>query len=113
MDKNINNLLGVSGMPTIESPNANDNTEKILEDNGENRLDFVASIFLWIYIIVYAIGTLVAFENEPKDGAIVLISGGLGLLLVLISYWTIKVFTNISRKATAIYQLLEEHKKIK
>ena len=55
----------------------------------------------------------VSVENEPKDGAIVLISGGLWLLLVLISYWTIKVFTNISRKATAIYQLLEEHKKIK
>ena len=108
MDKNINNLLGMSEMPTIETPNANDNTEKILEDNGENGLNSVASIFLWIYIIVYAIGTLICFGEKPELGFVVLISGGLGLLLALISYWTIKVFTNISRKATAIYKLLKE-----
>ena len=111
MDKNINNLLGVSEMPTIEAPNTNDNTNnKTLEDNGENGLNSVASIFLWIYIIVYAFGILVCFGEKPELGLIVLTSGGVGLLLVLISYWTIKVFTNISRKATAIYQLLKERK---
>ena len=80
------------------------------EDNGENGLNSIASIFLWIYIIVYAIGTLICFGEKPELGFVVLISGGLGLLLVLISYWAIKVFTNISRKATAIYKLLEERK---
>lgn len=110
MDKNINNLLGMSEMPTIETPNANDNTEKILEDNGENGLNSVASFFLYTYVIVYILGTLVCLGEKPEVGVIVLISGGLGLLLVLISYWTIKVFTNISRKATAIYRLLEERK---
>ena len=80
------------------------------ESNGENGLNIVAAIFLWTYIIVYAIGILVCFGEKPELGLIVLTSGGVGLLLVLISYWTIKVFTNISRKATAIYQLLKERK---
>ncbi len=69
------------------------------EDNGEKGLIVVARIMLICSIccclILFAFDWIAALY-------------GVGLVVsALISYWVFKVFANISRKSTAIYNLLE------
>lgn len=88
-----------------------------LEGNGEEGLRTVSVIVLAISIIgaliCFVVG--ISFTNKLFGGAAF---AGLWffmsvavLLFGLIQYWIVKVFTNISCKSTAIYELLKDKEK--
>ena len=84
---------------------------ELIRDNGENLLNSLADICKWISIVLYAVGVILSFAKDKEDlGPTVLLFGGLILVFALIFCQMVKVFCNISRKATAIYQLLHERK---
>ena len=95
-------------------------TEKDLENNGEKGLMVIARVGLWCSIIgtvfiIIAIILLSLSESEDVWDVWgvreIALYGIAAILSALFSYWTIKAFTNISRKSTAIYKLLEEREK--
>lgn len=79
-----------------------------IEDNGEKKLVKVVEIVLWLNVIVGAFITLFCFSEEGAGvGFIALLSSAFAILGAFILLWIVKAFTNISSKATAIYQLLK------
>ena len=83
-------------------------TEKDLENNGERVLMVIALVVLYCSIIC---GIVCILSSVSRGGWWLALSGVTAILSAFVSYWTIKVFTNISRKSTAIYKLLEEREK--
>ena len=83
-------------------------TEKDLENNGERALMVIALVVLYCSIIC---GIVCILSSVSRGGWWLALSGVTAILSAFVSYWTIKVFTNISRKSTAIYKLLEERGK--
>ena len=97
---------------TLESIIENENVvhKKSLEDNGENYI----TTFAKVWLILFIIGAVIIFI-----AGIVVANGSFGLFLCFLAgsaitvslgfltYFTVKVYTNISRKASAIYQLLK------
>ena len=78
---------------------------RVNEDNGEDFIMAMAKrllILSIILIIVYSI-IVVAMGAWP-----LLVAGIIGILFAYLSYCFIKVFVNISRKASAIYELLRD-----
>ena len=78
------------------------------ENNGEEGLSIVATIYLFLCATACLICIFVALEN---GGFVWAIYGVSALVSGLVQYWIVKVFTNISRKSTAIYKLLEDKEK--
>ena len=76
------------------------------ESNGEMGLFVIACIELACCVLF---GMICLFMSVGvRDGGMLAL-GGVSLILVgIIQFWLVKVFTNISRKATAIYKLLKE-----
>lgn len=81
-------------------------TEVEPESNGEMGLFVIASIELACCVLA---GVICLFMSvDAREGGMLAL-GGVSLVLIgLIQFWLVKVFTNISRKATAIYKLLKE-----
>ena len=88
---------------------------KYLEDNGEDFIMTIAKIELFVSLVGAAI--LLYFVMDIGSGLFSLSKGAyFGLILavaaiVIVAFFifcVIKVFVNISRKATAIYQLLDD-----
>ena len=78
------------------------------ENNGEEGLSIVATIYLFLC----ATACLICIFAALVDGGFVwAIYGVSALVSGLVQYWIVKVFTNISRKSTAIYKLLEDKEK--
>lgn len=76
------------------------------ESNGEMGLFVIASIELACCVLA---GVICLFMSADAREGGMLALGGVSLVLIgLIQFWLVKVFTNISRKATAIYKLLKE-----
>ena len=76
------------------------------ESNGEMGLFVIASIELACCVLA---GVICLFMSTYAREGGMLALGGVSLVLIgLIQFWLVKVFTNISRKATAIYKLLKE-----
>ena len=78
------------------------------ESNGEKGLLAIAGICLCLCIIAFLVCIFVAMEDGEFN---MLIYGASVLVLGLVQLWIVKVFTNISRKTTAIYQLLKDKEK--
>lgn len=85
------------------------------EDNGEKFVMLIAKICLYLSIISAVILLLFTLIKGTGYGglsvfiyAACLIICGLSLVVSFLGYYTVKIFTNISRKTSAIYQILEE-----
>lgn len=102
---------------TLESIIENENVvhKKSLEDNGENYITTFAKVWLILFIIgaviIFIAGIVVANELFGYNWLIFLYflaGSAITVILGFLTYFTVKVYTNISRKATAIYQLLDD-----
>ena len=87
--------------------------KKRLEDNGENFIMIIATIELFISLAGAAI--LLYFVIDTGSFALsngvywgMILTSAIIAIVALFIFCVIKVFVNISRKATAIYQLLEK-----
>ena len=74
------------------------------ENNGENALYTLSAI----YLVLSMIGCVICCCLAIEEGHSFFVSGIILLISGLILYWVVKVFTNISRKSTDIYNLLKE-----
>ena len=81
--------------------------QKEPESNGESSLFTIASIYLALCVL----GCLICLVMSADKGFILAVYGVTALVVGLITFWIVKVFTNISRKATAIYEHLKEQEK--
>ena len=81
--------------------------EQEQESNGEMGLIVIAGIELGCCVLLGVVGILVS-SSFGIGGGISILGGILLIMVGLIQYWLVKVFTNISRKTTAIYELLKE-----
>ena len=93
-----------------ETPTKKQFNPSEIEDNGEKKLVKVVEIVLWLNIAVCSLATLFCFIYAGIDGLIALLSSAFVILGTFILLWIVRVFTNISNKATAIYQLLKSQK---
>ena len=102
---------------TMESIIGNENVvhKKSLEDNGEGFIMTFAKVWLILLIIgaviIFIAGIVVANELFGYNWLIFLYflaGSAIAVILGFLTYFTVKVYTNISRKATAIYQLLDD-----
>ena len=78
------------------------------EGNGENGLSTIATIYLILCAVAFVICLSVTMD---KGDPMLLVCGVFAVVIGLVQYWVVKVFTNISRKATAIYKLLKDKEK--
>ena len=102
---------------TLESIIENENVvhKKSLEDNGEGYIMTFAKVWLILFIIgaviMFIAGIVVAnglFGYNWLIFLYFLAGSAIAVILGFLTYFTVKVYTNISRKATAIYQLLDD-----
>ena len=87
--------------------NHDPNREVEHESNGEDGLFVIASIELALCVLAGVICLIVA-GTADYGGGMIAMSGAIAILVGLVQFWTVKVFTNISRKATAIYKSLQK-----
>ena len=85
--------------------NHDPNREVEPESNGEDGLFVIASIELAICVLAGVICLIVA-GTADYGGGMIAVSGAIAILVGLVQFWIVKVFTNVSRKATAIYKLM-------
>lgn len=91
-----------------KSHNKNKTTD---EDNGEGFIMGFMTTCLILTIIIALVSMLVILNTSPKlFGGLQFCATVLVIICSLFAYFTTKVFVNISRKSTAIYQLLKEQK---
>ena len=76
------------------------------EGNGESGLNIIALINLVVSVVACFICFVSASTGRGVNWSYI-ISGAVILLAGLVQFWTMKVFTNVSRKATDIYELLK------
>ena len=72
------------------------------ENNGEKGL-FITSVVFLVLCVVGGTVCLFTARNIPN-----VILGVEAILIGFVQFWMVKVFTNISRKSTAIYNLLKK-----
>lgn len=78
------------------------------EGNGESGLNAIATIALVISVLGCIVCFIVALDPYSGMGWPLIVSSVAVLLAGLVQFWAVKVFTNISRKATAIYKSLQK-----
>ena len=83
------------------------NREEEPESNGEEGLFIIASIELALCILAGVI-CLIYAGTARYGGGMIALSGAISIVVGLVQFWMVKVFTNISRKATAIYKSLQK-----